>query len=58
MLWKFINAELKWLQYRCQHHLNAERWSGYGILKYNRKEDFYLERKVQSEDYKVISNNH
>ena len=44
-----INAKYVWLAYSPIAAL-----SGYSILRYNPKEDFYLERKEQSEDYKVI----
>ena len=43
-----INAKYIWLAY-----LPIAALSGYGILRYNPREDFYLERK-QSEDYKII----
>ncbi|ACS33091.1 glycosyltransferase family 2 protein [Thermococcus gammatolerans] len=43
-----VNAKYIWLAYSPIAAL-----SSYGLLRYNAKDDFQLERKVQSEDYKV-----
>jgi len=44
-----INAKYIWLAYSPIATL-----TGYSILRYNPKEDFHLERRQQSEDYKVV----
>ena len=44
-----INAKYVWLAYT-----PLALASGYGVLGYSPREDFHLERRVQSEDYRVI----
>jgi len=44
-----MNAKYIWLAYT-----PVAAMCGYGVLRYKPKDDFYLERKVQSEDYKII----